>query len=499
MGIKKRRMLQLVTALGLAGAILAGPAGIGGSHVAAQENSFAGSSTGYALRVTLDFSNSPLLPVLDPVLSALGIEDGMIDQYIIRNSSVTDGNGTHRARSALAEGLINLDAIEATAVGQSLEHTFQSLDGLPLIGGSVASGPLGSLRAAVAEGPAVAGTGVLHNLTLDLASLGLEDLIGEVLDPLEDLLMGVAEELDQVLESVLGDVLGDLLGLDGLTALVPEELSGLLDELLGGNDGVLCDVTGLLGLPCDAEDGDILGAVTDLAVAGLVEQLINALRAALTGVNGLLAEVVGLVNETGIQQLASGTAVSRSTATIESINLLGGLVDVDVFNLFSQSSADGTPGSAENASDCTIADVNIGNGLITASLDGSSLTVADVEVPLPVNEVLGLVSGLLSAIGVVDIGLCETAKVEADPDGMFAAQSVSALRVAVAPLGLFSLVIDPTVQTAVALDPTPEQPQVQPPTAEVQLPRTGAAHMVTALAGMALLGAALMARRRLVS
>src|SRR5919108_3853950 len=105
----KRRMGRVLGAVALAGAILAGPLGLGQAH-AADVESFSGMGTGYALRVTLDLSNlvsavPALGTVLETVVGAIPGASmdtpGVIDQYFIKTTS--DANGAaNKARSALA-------------------------------------------------------------------------------------------------------------------------------------------------------------------------------------------------------------------------------------------------------------------------------------------------------------------------------------------------------------------------------------------------------------
>lgn len=59
----------------------------------------------------------------------------------------------------------------------------------------------------------------------------------------------------------------------------------------------------------------------------------------------------------------------------------------------------------------------------------------------------------------------------------------------VAPLGLFSLVIDPTVQTQAAAQLAVAGPKAN-------LPRTGAVPLATVMVGLGLAGAAIFLRKR---
>jgi hypothetical protein len=478
---------RLIGATALAVAIAAGP--IAGPASAAELNQFAGTGTGYALRVTLDLRDTLLedilTPVLGPVVEAVSGKPftGVIDQYFIKTSSEADASN-NKARSALAEGLINLDVVEATNIGQTVEKTVQNI-ALPSEDLSIISGTVGNLLASVLGGPNVAGTGELENLAVGL--------------PIEDLGLPA---LDDLLDGVLGDLLDDV------QVVLEDVLGGAgLGDLVNQLTGPICDLTGQAGL------GGLLGELglgeadlcdTEALVPALTALLdIDALLELITGLlgenllSGNLAELQGLINITGTQKTADSTkAVAGSAASLQSLKVLGGLVDVSLLNLKSTSEAGGVPGSAKNTSDCSIADVSIGGGALDISLDGSSISIGGQEIPLPIAEIKALVDGLLNALG-IDVGLCETADVSAAADGRSASQSVSALRVEVAPLNLFRLVIDPTVQTAVAAQVGTESTST-PDAPNPTLPRTGAGMAVSIFGGLGLALAAIMIRRRFV-
>lgn len=501
---KKRKFGRALGAVALAGAILAGPLGLGQAH-AADVESFSGMGTGYALRVSLDlrplFGMVPGLEgVVDTLVSAVpGAQmdtPGVIDQYFIRTSS--DANGeVNKARASLAEGLIDLDVVEASSVGQVVEKTVQDIN-LPSEELNILNGTVGLLRAAVTKGTDVDGAGTLNELNVGLpldALPGVEDLLNGLLDLNNvDGLGGVVSELEGVLGGVLGDQAPqqqEIVG--GLT----DSITGLTGSLGGGQLGSLA---GGLGIPVEELDNPtaVAGALDGLLdVDALINQLTSLLSTNL--LNGSLASLQDLVNETNALQIESdGTAVAKSSASLASLDVLGGLVDIGLFNLASESRAAGVPGSAKNTSSCSLADVKIGGDALGISLDGTNIFVNGQAVPVVgdlVGTVKGLVDGVLNTLG-LDVGLCDVAQTEADPDGTAAAQRVSALRVEVAPLGLFSLIIDPTVETAVAA-------QVGTPTSSAQpapsLPKTGAPIVATVLSGIAVAGGAVLVRRRLFS
>lgn len=505
----KRKLGRLVGAVALAGAILAGPLGLGQAH-AADVESFSGMGTGYALRVTLDLRPLiNLVPALGTVVSTVASAvpgasmdtPGVIDQYFIRTTSDATGN-VNKARSSLAEGLIDLDVVEATNTGQVVEKTVQDI-ALPSSSLPILAGDIGVLRAAVNKATNVDGSGKLNSVDVGLPLDALDALSPGLLDDITEQLqavlgdVGVDGSILDTLDGVLGGVLGNTATQDAL-------VGGLTDSITGGLPGIgggaLDNLAGGLGLPV----GDLSNPT---AVAGALDGILDtdALLAQITGLlntnllDGALASLTDLVNNTAALQIADdGTAVAKSSASLASLDVLGGLVDVGLFNLSSESKAAGTPGSASNTSSCSLTDVKIGGGALGLSLDGKNIFVNGTAVPVVgdlVGTVKGLVDGILNTLG-LDVALCDVAQKTVDPDGTAAAQRVSALRVELAPLGLFKLIIDPTVETAVAA-------QVGTPTTVTQpapnLPRTGAPIVATVLSGIAVAGGALMIRRRLFS
>jgi hypothetical protein len=456
--------------------------------------------TGYALRITLDVR--PLIqavPALQGVLDTVwgsvpgqsGAFPGVIDQTFIKTTSDNTGDVT-KARSVLAEGLLDLESIEATKIGQTLSKTVQELnlpsDSLPLISGAV-----GTLKAAVSSGPGVNGSGALTNIGVDLP---VDALTGGVLD---DLLAQLTAVIDDLGVDLLGE-LTPLLETSGLSDDLVGQLTSTIDNLAGSlpaGSPVLGGLVNGLGLGGTSELTDsaaVTPALTSLLdVDSLVSQITGLLDASL--LEGALADLTGLVNITKAAKSGNGLAVADSVAELKSLKVLGGLIDVGLLNLESHSEAAGTKGSAKNTSACSIADVKVGGDALGISLDGTNIFVNGSPVPVVgdlVGQVKGVVDQVLNTLG-IDVGLCEVAQVEAEVDGSAAAQRVSALRVSVAPLGLFNLVIDPTVETSVAAQVAAAPAEEDNPT----LPRTGAGAVATLLTGLGLAGAAMFARRRL--
>jgi hypothetical protein len=471
-------------ALIIAGGAVAAPAS------AAKLESFAGTGTGYALRVTLDLRNLvSAVPALAPVVNQLwgtlnlGSTPGLLDQTFIKTSSDATGS-SHKATSVLAEGLIDLDSLEATKIGDSLSKVVQTLQ-IPSANMPIIDGGIGTLKAAIPSANGVNGSGVLESVKVGL--------------PLDQLTAvdGLTAKLTETVAG-LTDQLGDVLSteaLDGLTGGLTDQIVDLADTT-AGTGGLLGGIAGGLNLPvADLDDPEAVTTALDglLDPTALLDQITGLLNTSL--LEGALADLTGLINITKSGRTGDGLAIADSTATLKELNVLGGLVDVSLFNLKSHSEAAGVAGSAKNSSSCSLGDVKIGGGALALGFDGKTIYLNGEPVPV-VGDLVGTVKGLVDqvlAVAGIEVGLCENSQNDAEADGSAAANRVSALRVKVAPLDLFSLVIDPTVETQAAaqVQAAPVVDEVDPP-----LPRTGPAALATVLSGIGLAGVALFARKR---
>jgi LPXTG-motif cell wall-anchored protein len=141
------------------------------------------------------------------------------------------------------------------------------------------------------------------------------------------------------------------------------------------------------------------------------------------------------------------------------------------------------------------------------SLDGKSLIVKGVPVPVPTLQIAAVKSAVgqvLTASG-LSVGLCDAAKNSAAKDGTSASQTVSALRIQFAPLAvadveglgivkgtpLVKVLIDPSVATSVSAKVTAVAPAA--------LPRTGPSPLPLIIMGSIVMAGALLflLRRRL--
>jgi hypothetical protein len=443
--------------------------------------------TGFALRVVVDLSGLPDT-VKGPIQTAYAtLRAGLpadakallpasfpfkIDQRFIE--TLAEMGAAEKAQAILARGLVNLPGTaEATKPGESNKvntaaKSIPSAD-LPIVNVSI-----GELLASVAAGPKVDGDGVLSKVSATLADL--VDL-GILPTELTDALTG----LTGTINTAVADANTQL---DGV---LDEVATNLQDVVASDPTGVVSGTLGGLGLLDEAEAADPTALISQLTTLVNLDNITSLLQ-------GNIAAIYDLNNH-ALSQKTSSAAVSEATSKIASVNVLG-LVNVGVIDLMSRSTAGGTPGSAKNASHCSIANVKLG-GSNGVSLDGKSIYVNGKALPVPVADIgaiKGVVDDLLAVAG-LKVGLCDVAQSSADADGTSAAQRVSAFRVEFAPnlpaLGqVLKVIVDPTVETAVAARVAPAA-QTQP-----NLPRTGAPMAATALTGLGLAGSALILRRR---
>jgi LPXTG-motif cell wall-anchored protein len=441
--------------------------------------------TGFALRVTIDLSGLPD-PVKDavntayePIAAASGGQlpaafPYVIDQHFIQ--TLADMGAKSKASSLLGSGFRDFDQIaEVTEIGEQTVVT--ATQQLPSADLPVLDVTAGELIASIAEGPDVSADGTLARVgaQLDAVSALFPPELQAAFDDLTAAINDAVTTANGTLDTTLGDV--------------ATTLSETTDPVLGG----LLDEAGL---------GDVVGSPTELT-----NELQSVLNIPTIGdiLDGQLATVTGLSNDAHSVR-SNGKVVSEATSRILGANALG-LVKVGLVNLESRSEAAGVKGSADNTSECSVADVSVG-GANGVALDGENLYVNGTAIPVPLGEVdavLGPVKDVLDMAG-ISVETCDVAQAEADADGTSAAQRVSAFRIEIAPravadvaaLGinagdeLVSIVIDPTVETAAASQVAVAETEDTP-----TLPRTGAAQLATILVGLGLAGGALVARKRL--
>ncbi|HYZ92068.1 MAG TPA: LPXTG cell wall anchor domain-containing protein [Actinomycetota bacterium] len=487
---KRARFLRVVGASAVALAIAAGPLARGAAAV--DLAGFAGTGDGFALRVVVDLSGLPDA-VKQPIQDAYTtLRDGLpdegkallpesfpftIDQRLLE--TLAEMGTSQKAQAFLSRGLLELpDKAEASEEGDSSQVNTAAKnipsDDLPILNASV-----GELLATVGAGPTATGSGKLTSVTASLEMVS--DLFPAELQTAFDDLTSQMNAALGTAQSTLDTVLG------GVASSFVDEVAN--NDILGG----------LLG---DAGLGDVLGG--EDPVGDLTDALVGALDLGTVTdlLSGSLAAVNNLDNDSAVERTTE-VAGADASSKIGSVDVLG-LLSATAIDLSAHSEAAGSAGTAKNTSSCEIGSIKVG-GTDGISFDGKSLTVAGTDIPVPLDQVdavKGVVDDVLAAIGVVgDVGVCDESH-QADAEGTSAAQRVSAFHVELglqAPeavgevIGagdqLVRIVIDPTVETAVAA-------QVATPDSKPALPKTGSPTIVTILSGMAMAGGSLLLRRR---
>jgi LPXTG-motif cell wall-anchored protein len=319
-------------------------------------------------------------------------------------------------------------------------------------------------------------------------------------------------------------------GLNGLLAVLPDAVKQALQDAIANINGVIDQVnsaSGTLGTALDtvgdtlattpvnstlggvlnqAGLGDALGNPTEMVTQ--LQQLVQIPHVD-DLLNGVAAKVTGLVN-TAAAEKTTGKAFADASSRIASINVLD-LLKVGVVDLKSHSEVRGVPGSAKNTSQCSIANVNLAD-TAGVSLDGKSLIVAGLPVPVPAVDVAAVKNAVNQVLNVagLSVGLCDVANSRAAANGTSASQTLSALRIVFAPLAsgtpdvanplgitqgtqLVKIIIDPSVETAANAQVASAGPAAKAPA----LPHTGAGALATIVTGIMVAGGALVLRRRL--
>lgn len=500
-GISRR--LRSFGAAALVVGLLVGP--LAGAGQSAELSEYAGSGSGFALRTVVDLSVLPsaaqdaiqgayeevraTLVGADPDLESVLPEEFsfVIDQRFIETLA-TIGQTT-KGTAILGNGVLGNRSATATAVGQTDTSdpaaSELGIPELPLIDVSV-----GNLVASVASGPKVDASGELASVSVALEALadifaaaGLTD----VFTAIQDAITTAVTTANDALDTVLGELSTTL-------NETCDEAAGTVDEVDGLLGGTVGEVLGEAGLDC--EDVDQL--TTDL------QDIVNIPDAS-DLLDGDIASITGLDNASASQKTNDGVVKSDATSKLAGINVLD-MLRVGLVDLASHSEVAGTAGSAKNTNSCDIASVKLGDADNGVSFDGETIFVNGETVPVVGDAIADLkeqVDAVADVLG-LSVDLCDEVVQSAAADGTSASQTVSALRIELAPdapidvpaLGLsagdpvFRILVDPSVETVVSA-------QVAAAPAPPALPRTGAAQLATILTGLGIAGGALILRRRL--
>lgn len=476
---------RLVGAAVMVGALVAGPL-VGASSADTGLTSFSGEGSGFALRVVVDLSGLP-----DPVKSeietsydsfrgALPAEAQdllpssfpfTIDQRFIE--TLAEMGEATKAQALLGTGFSQ--KAEQTTAGQSapVPVVAQKLpsEDLPVLDMSV-----GELNASVAAGPKVSADGVLAKVSATL------EVVGTMLPA----------ELQTAFDDAVADINAAIATANAELDTALSSVASAYSDVGAATDPVLGPVLDTVGLE------PIVTDVTELTSTLNIPSISNPLESTLASLNGLDNDAVA-------EKTSDGKAMSDASSKIASVDVLG-MLRVGVIDIRSHSEAAGIAGSAKNSSNCSLAEVKLGDADDGVSLDGKTLYINHEAVAVPaldVADVKDAVDGVMNAVG-MSVDLCDSTVADAAADGTKASQTVSAFRVEFTPgavadipaLGisagdhLIKVVIDPSVQTQASA-------QVGEIPVGTSLPATGAAPLATIITGFAVAAGALFLRRRL--
>lgn len=482
-----RTTLRL-TALALAtGTLVAAGAGTSAAATPAAPR-LAATGTGSALEITVTLPTGVSLPgVGSTITQTIALTDGRVTTAGATEALTTAllGKGATPVLSDLLSGTTSASLTgspeQRRAAGPAVDQPGLRLELLPLL-------------SKVAD-PRTTTNGVLAHSSSGIARLD----VGGSLLPAQ--LATVAAPVQAVLAPALETVDG---AAGQATTTVAETVTTAVDTLNGA----------LAPTPAGGATAPVTGAARDAVV-----EAVAALDATLTGLTDTLADLDSLTSLVALDAVTSEQTISRKGAVvtsevenaIASLDVLGGLVSVKGITSRATAAAGGTKGTGAADVVAPVLDVKVADGALGFTIDekGAQLTgLATDALPADLKPVvegaLGSVNGLLSQVAGVEV-VYGTGSRAAAADGTSASSEVRSTLLTVNPAGLAQLMpagkkfltvsLVPAKATVAARATAAAVPVAAPVAAPVALPRTGGAPLA-AVAATALLGVALVARRR---
>jgi hypothetical protein len=471
-----------LTALALAtGTIVAGTAG--GANAAASPvvtRQLHATSDGSALKITINL----------PAAAAAALGTSTIVQTIsLTNGDVsTVGAPTAVSNAILGKGTIPavsalLEKSTSATLGGKLEDAQPGFN-VNQAGVNVSVLPLSSK---VAD-PAKTVNGVLAKSSSAVAHIG----VSAPLTVLNTVTAPVAQVLDTALTTATTTA-------GTATGTLTSTLNGAISDLNAASNSTAAPVT------------TAVQAQIDNAVTGL-QGTLNGLTSTLTGLSAAtsLVSVDSLTSDQAVTR--SGDAVtSTASSAVKNVSVLGGLVKVDLLSAAASATAAGTPGSAKATALSKPAAISIANGALSAVLDQDGLSINNaltgglpVDLQSTVDDALATVNGTLGAALGVHLDVAK-GRTQTAPDGTSALAEADVATLTVDPTVLHTaglLAADKKFMTlelvsanAAVANRVSAQSAVSPTTIPA-LPRTGGQLPLTGAVATALLGAALVLRRR---
>jgi len=458
-----------LTALALAtGTLVVAATAPAGANTVPVPDVFGGRAQGTAIHLEINLPQAVSLPVIGDITS------------LVQDISFTEGNTakapqtvTSVAKAVLGNGNV---VVLSDVLGKTVTS---SLDGKSSANDSILAQDLGLLKVGVGEitssvSPDTATSALTSASTSSLASLRI-GLAGLPVDlPLKTDLNEVVTQLNNTVDgaqSTLGAAVGNAI------EILDSTTQGAAAPVVAQVEAVKAQLTTLLDALQDTLAN--LSADTDLVRLSLLESAETITR-------------------------AGSMVTAKATSGVGGLDILGGLVHLDAVKTESFSSANGSKGAAAADTLTTILGLKVADVLdLKLTSDGLAGTVLGNQLPAEAQDaiqtVISQVNGVLALAG-VQIVNGQTDK-SVDPAGKYASSSSEGVGIVVNPLKAakplvkVQLVPAGTAVNAAVL-PKVAPPKVTTPKTETPLARTGAELPLFAVVGAALVGFALVTRRR---
>ena len=319
-------------------------------------------------------------------------------------------------------------------------------------------------------------------------------------------------------------------GIGGLTGALPLALAPVastLDTALGTKNGTVGQVAGTVGNTLVDTIGQLNQATgSSPEQTAAITAAITQLTTSLSGLTDMLPRLAAATDIVSLDSITSNQTISRTgnsvtssvSNTVHNLNILNGLVKIDAITSNATATAGGVVGSATATTKAPVFKVSIAQDALTALLDQNGLNIGGTvgsnlppALQGPVNTALGTVNGLVNQLAGVSVvfgkGTTSTA-----PDGTAAASQVAATVITVNPPALITAGLSSKEKPLITIElvgaqadaasrvgaksGTPALPIDLPTAGNSSLPRTGAELPAVGFLATALMGGALVVRRR---
>jgi len=258
-------------------------------------------------------------------------------------------------------------------------------------------------------------------------------------------------------------------------------------------------------------------------VQNQVNNAVATLNGAVSGLTSTLTNLKADADLLSLDAVTSDSLISRNGSamtstvanTVKNLSVLNGLVKISAITSQATATAGGAPGTAKATTNAPVFKVDVADGALTALLDQNGLNLGGTvgsalpaDVQGAVNTALNTVNSTLNQAAGINVEMGQGATQTA-PDGTSAVAKVAATRITVDPPALHGLgglpALLPSDKKFLTLELVSAEamvgnaavaPQVLPAAMPKSLPRTGGSLPLTGALATALMGAALVVRRR---